>query len=124
VRSGLPDRLQGHRRLPTGSLGILAEALHSGLDLVAAVMTYAAVPIAHRPPDASHLYGHGNVESFSALFEMGLLVATCVWIIFEAVKRLVFVEVEVLPSLWAFVVMATSIGVGSRPSLPRRLNMG
>jgi len=95
--------------LATGSLGILAEALHSGLDLVAAAMTYAAVRIADRPPDESHLYGHGKVESFSALFETGLLVATCIWIVSEAVERLTVRDVEVIPSGWAFVVMLTSI---------------
>ena len=95
--------------MATGSLGILAEALHSGLDLVAAAMTYAAVRIADRPPDDSHPYGHGKVESFSALFETGLLVLTSVWIVYEAVGRLFFREVEVVPSAWAFVVMLTSI---------------
>ena len=95
--------------LATGSLGILAEALHSALDLAAAAMTYAAVRIGDRPPDASHPYGHGKVESLSALFEAGLLVATCVWIIYEAMRRLFFEEIEVVPSLWAFAVMLTSI---------------
>jgi cation diffusion facilitator family transporter len=95
----------------TGSLGILAEALHSALDLVAAAMTYGAVRIADRPPDESHLYGHGKVESFSALFETILLVATSVWIVHEAVGRLFFRDVEVIPSGWGFVVMATSIAV-------------
>jgi cation diffusion facilitator family transporter len=97
--------------LVTGSLGILAEALHSGLDLAAAAMTYAAVRIADRPPDDTHPYGHGKVESFSALFETGLLVITCGWIVYEAVERLFFRSVEVIPSLWGFVVMFTSIGV-------------
>jgi cation diffusion facilitator family transporter len=97
--------------LATGSLGILAEALHSGLDLAAAAMTYAAVRIADRPPDDSHPYGHGKVESVSALFETGLLVVTCGWIIYEAVERLFFKDVEVLPSLWGFAVMFTSMAV-------------
>ena len=56
----------------TGSLGILAEAAHSGLDLVAALMTFLAVRISGRPPDTTHPYGHGKVENLSALFnEMG-----------------------------------------------------
>ena len=97
--------------LVTGSLGILAEALHSGLDLAAAAMTYAAVRIADRPPDDTHPYGHGKVESFSALFETGLLVITCAWIVYEAVERLFFKSVEVVPSVWGFVVMFTSIAV-------------
>lgn len=97
--------------LLTGSLGILAEAAHSGLDLVAAAVTYLAVRIADRPADATHAYGHGKVENFSALVETGLLFVTCAWIVYEAVSRLLFREVEVDPSLWAFLVMAVSIGV-------------
>lgn len=93
----------------TGSLGIAAEALHSALDLVAAAMTYAAVRIADRPADDDHHYGHGKVESFSALIETGLLVVTCVWIIWEAIERTFLRTVEVQPSVWAFLVMVTSI---------------
>ena len=55
--------------IATGSLGILAEAAHSGLDLVAALMTLFAVRISGRPADTEHLYGHGKVENLSALFE-------------------------------------------------------
>ncbi len=95
----------------TGSLGIAAEALHSALDLVATAMTYAAVRIADRPADDDHHYGHGKVESFSALIETGLLIVTCIWIIWEAVQRTFFRSVEVEPSVWAFVVMVTSIGI-------------
>src|SRR5690348_2015950 len=71
----------------TGSLGILAEAAHSGLDLVAAVMTLIAVRISGRPADRSHPYGHGKVENLSALVETALLILTCVWIIRGAVQR-------------------------------------
>ena len=55
--------------LATGSLGLLAEAAHSGLDLVAAVITYFAVRFSDRPADAEHPYGHGKVENLSALAE-------------------------------------------------------
>src|SRR5579863_2550008 len=65
----------------TGSLGILAEAAHSGLDLVAAGMTLVAVRISGRPADSSHLYGHGKIENLSALAETLLLVVTCMWIV-------------------------------------------
>jgi cation diffusion facilitator family transporter len=97
--------------LLTGSLGILAEAAHSGLDLVAAVVTFVAVHIAGRPADADHAYGHGKVENFSALIETVLLFVTCAWIIYEAINRLFFRQVEVDPSMWAFLVMAVSIGI-------------
>jgi cation diffusion facilitator family transporter len=95
--------------LLTGSLGILAEAAHSALDLAAAIITFFAVRVSDRPADESHLYGHGKVENLSALFETLLLLATCVWIIYEAIHRLTGAAVDVDPSLWAFLIMGMSI---------------
>ncbi|MDD8025151.1 MAG: cation diffusion facilitator family transporter [Acidobacteriota bacterium] len=95
--------------LLTGSLGILAEAAHSALDLVAAAMTLVAVRVSSRPADSTHPYGHGKVENLSAMLETGLLLLTCIWIIYEAVRRLFFQDVHVEASVWAFVVMAVSI---------------
>ena len=95
--------------LLTGSLGILAEAAHSGLDLVAALMTYIAVRISGKPADRTHLYGHGKVENLSALLETLLLFATCGWIVREALHRLFSHKVEVEVTVWSFAVMATSI---------------
>ncbi len=97
--------------LLTGSLGILSEAAHSGLDLIAAGVTWFAVRISTRPPDREHTYGHGKVENLSALFETFLLLLTCLWIIYEAIQRLFFKEVEVEANFWAFLVMAFSIVV-------------
>src|SRR5271154_4492753 len=74
----------------TGSLGILSEALHSILDLVAAIITFLSVRVADKPADAEHLYGHGKVESFSAFVETGLLLLTAIYIIWEAFQRLLF----------------------------------
>src|SRR5438270_1118121 len=91
--------------ITTGSLGILSEALHSGLDLVAAVITLFSVRVSDKPADADHQYGHGKVENFSAFIETGLLLLTCIWIVYEAFKRLFFHHVEIEPSLAAFVVM-------------------
>jgi cation diffusion facilitator family transporter len=93
----------------TGSLGILSEAAHSGLDLIAALVTYFSVRVSDKPADADHQYGHGKVENFSAFIETGLLLLTCVWIVFEAIKRLFFHSVEIEPSTWAFVVMLFSM---------------
>ena len=95
----------------TGSLGILAEAAHSGLDLIAAVVTFLAVRVSGRPADSEHHYGHGKVENLSALIETLLLLATCVWIIYEAVSRLFFVDVPVKVTFWSFLVMGVSIVV-------------
>jgi cation diffusion facilitator family transporter len=97
--------------LMTGSLGILAEAAHSGLDLIAALVTFFAVRIADRPPDERYRYGYGKVENLSALIETLLLLITCVWIIYEAIQRLFFKPVEIEASIWAFGVMVVSIVV-------------
>lgn len=96
--------------ITTGSLGILSEAAHSGLDLVAAVVTLMSVRVSDRPADAEHQYGHGKVENFSAFIETGLLFLTCIWIIYEAIKRLfLHAGPEVEPSIAAFAVMGFSI---------------
>src|SRR6195256_5900667 len=95
----------------TGSLGILSEAAHSGLDLIAALVTYFSVRVSDKPADADHQYGHGKVENFSAFIETGLLLLTCIWIISEAIKRLFFHSVEIEPSVAAYVVMILSIAV-------------
>lgn len=97
--------------LSTGSLGILAEAAHSGLDLMAAVMTFLAVRISGKPADKNHLYGHGKVENLSALFETLLLLVTCFWIIYEATHRLFFHAAFLKVTFWSFAVMITSIVV-------------
>lgn len=95
--------------LLTNSLGILAEALHSALDLVAALVTLFAVRASGKPADVKHPYGHGKIENLSALFETLLLLITSVWIIYESIQRLFFKPVEVEASIWAFIVMGTSI---------------
>lgn len=97
--------------LLTGSLGILAEALHSALDLVAAALTYIAVRLSGQPPDFEHRYGHGRVENLSAFVEAGLLLITAAWVSYESIRRIFFTEVHVEASVWAFVVMLISIGI-------------
>ncbi|MCU1311821.1 MAG: cation diffusion facilitator family transporter [Candidatus Angelobacter sp.] len=93
----------------TGSLGILSEAAHSGLDFIAAFITLLSVRVSDKPADADHQYGHGKVENFSAFIETGLLLVTCVWIVWEAVRRLMFHEVHIQPTLAAFGVMFLSM---------------
>ncbi len=95
----------------TNSLGILAEAAHSGLDLVAAAMTYFAVRVSDRPADKEHPFGHGKIENLSALFETVLLLATSGWIIYEAILRLFYISVKVEASIWSFIVMGASIAI-------------
>ena len=97
--------------LATNSLGILSEAAHSGLDLVAAAVTYFAVRISDIPPDKHHPYGHGKIENLAALAETSLLLGTCVWILYEAGNRLFFHPEKVEISIWSFLVIAVSIAV-------------
>ncbi|MFA6410832.1 MAG: cation diffusion facilitator family transporter [Candidatus Buchananbacteria bacterium] len=95
--------------LLTGSMGILSEAAHSLLDLGAAILTYFTVRVSDKPADSKHPFGHGKAESVSALIETGLLFLTSAWIIFEAVKRLIFKSVEVEATWYAFAVIIISI---------------
>ncbi len=108
--------------LATNSVGMLSEALHSALDLLAAGLTFLAVRIADIPPDKNHPFGHGKVESLSALAETGLLLGTCVWITSEALQRL-FIEPETVePNVWAFAVIIISLAVDiSRSAMLRRV---
>jgi cation diffusion facilitator family transporter len=93
----------------TGSLGILAEAAHSGLDLLAALMTAFAVKISGKPADRDHPYGHGKIENLSALFETLLLLFTCYWIISAGLERIISKKLDVEVNFWSFAVMVTSV---------------
>ena len=95
--------------LRTGSLGVLSEALHSGLDLVAAVITFLSVRVSDQPADERHPYGHGKFENFSAFVETGLLLITALYIIFEAFERLFFRAVHIQPSLTAVIVLTFAL---------------
>jgi cation diffusion facilitator family transporter len=96
----------------TGSLAILSEAGHSLIDLGATVMTYLAVRVSGKPADEEHHYGHGKVESVSALAETALLFLLSGIVIWEAVTRLIADhEHTVDASIWAFGVIAVSIVV-------------
>jgi len=97
--------------LRTDSLGILSEALHSGLDLVAAVITFLSVRVSDQPADERHPYGHGKFENFSAFIETGLLFLTAVYIIYEAFQRLFFHTVHMQPSLIAIVILLVALAI-------------
>src|SRR6266581_195423 len=86
-----------------------AVAGHSVLDLIAAIITLMSVRVSDKPADADHQYGHGKVENFSAFIETGLLLVTCVWIVYEAVRRLLFHDVHIQPTVAAFAVMFLSM---------------
>jgi cation diffusion facilitator family transporter len=99
--------------LATGSLAILSEAAHSLIDLAATVMTYFALRVADKPADAEHHYGHGKVESLSALAETALLFVLSGVVVWEAGRRLLGFETAaaVAATPAAFAVMAASIVV-------------
>src|SRR5256885_7147017 len=98
--------------LATGSLAILSEAAHSLLDLAATIMTYFAVRVSGRPADAEHHYGHGKVESVTALAETALLFLLSGMVIWEAGHRLIGGDTHaVAATVWAFSVIVVSIVV-------------
>jgi len=98
--------------LLSGSLGMLSEAAHSGVDLIAAAITFFSVQVSDRPADASHSYGHGKIESLSAGVETVLMLGSCIWILTEAIRRIVFHEhLSLRFSVWPFVALLLSITV-------------
>src|ERR1039457_6813017 len=84
--------------IATGSPGIFLGGAPSGRDLIAALVTFFSVRVSDKPADADHQYGHGKVENFSAFIETGLLLMTCVWIVYESMRRLFFHSVEIEPT--------------------------
>ncbi len=98
--------------LHTRSLGILAEAAHSGLDLLATLLTWLSIRIADRPADANHPFGHGKFENFSAFLETALLLVTAIIVAMIALRQWVG---DSAPSIhldqWGFIVMLTSMAV-------------
>jgi cation diffusion facilitator family transporter len=96
----------------TGSLGMLSEAAHSGIDLAAAGVTLLAVRVSDRPADEDHNYGHGKLESLSAAFEIILMLGSCAWIAVEAVHRILHrTHLDLRWSVWPFIVLLLSIAV-------------
>src|SRR5262245_14038572 len=94
----------------TGSLAILSEAAHSLLDLAATIMTYFAVRISGKPADEEHHYGHGKVESVSALAETALLFLLSGVVVWEAAHRLLGGQGHAVEAtVWAFAVIVASI---------------
>jgi cation diffusion facilitator family transporter len=95
----------------SGSLGVLSDAAHSGLDLAGAGITLFSVRVSDKPADEDHTYGHGKVENLSAFFEAGLMAVSCAWIIWEAIQRIRHNTFELHYSVWPVLVLLTSIAV-------------
>jgi cation diffusion facilitator family transporter len=103
--------------LLTGSLGMFSEAAHSGVDLVAASITLFSVQVADRPADADHTYGHGKIESLSAAIETILMLASCIWILSEALHRIIYRQhLSLRFSFLPFIALLLSIAVDSTRS--------
>jgi cation diffusion facilitator family transporter len=97
--------------LVSGSLGVLSDAAHSGLDLVGAALTFFSVRVSDKPADEDHTYGHGKIENLSAFGEAILMAVSCAWIIWEALARIFYHMVELRHSVWPVLVLLTSIAV-------------
>jgi len=98
--------------LASGSLGLVSEALHSGTDLVAALLTFFAIGVAGRPADRSHPYGHGKAEHLAALAEAFVLLLVSIAVGALAVARLVgWIEIETTTAWWVFAAVGIVIAI-------------
>lgn len=97
--------------LLSGSLGVLSDAAHSGLDLAGAALTYASVRVSDKPADEGHTYGHAKFENLSAFTEVLLMVASCIWIIWKALSRILHHAVAVTHFAIPVAVLLASISV-------------
>ena len=88
--------------LMSGSVSIISEAIHSSMDLMAAIIAFFSVKVSDNPPDSRHPYGHGKVENISGVVEALLIFVAAIWIVVEAVKKLL-----------GEAVVLESIGIGS-----------
>jgi cation diffusion facilitator family transporter len=93
-----------------GSVSILSEAIHSGVDLLAAVIALAAVKTASRPADSGHPFGHGKVENISGTVEAILIFGAAIWIVYEAVMKFIHrTEIDAGKWGWGAAVMLLSV---------------
>ena len=97
--------------LLSGSLGVLSDAAHSGLDMVGSALTFFSVRVSDKPADEDHTYGHGKFENISSFGEVILMAASSAWIIWEAVRRMVHPTKELHDLGWPVAVVVCSIGV-------------
>ena len=95
----------------SGSLGVLSDAAHSGLDLAGSALTFFSVNVSDKPADEDHTYGHGKIENLSAFAEACLMAVSCAWIIWEAVQRILYRAVDLQHAIWPALVLVISVGV-------------
>ena len=97
--------------LLSGSLGVLSDAAHSGLDMVGSMLTFISVQVSDRPADEDHTYGHGKFENFSSFGEVLLMAVSSGWIIWEAIQRMLHHGKELQGFVWSVAVVLCSIAV-------------
>jgi cation diffusion facilitator family transporter len=95
----------------SGSLGVLSDAAHSGLDMIGSALTFFSVRVSDKPADEDHTYGHGKFENFSSFGEVILMAVSSVWIIWEALQRILHHGTELRNSVWPLLVVLASIAV-------------
>jgi len=88
----------------SGSLGVLSELFHSSTDLIATIATILSVKFSSKPPDEMHNYGHEKIESFSALFQVIILIGMCAYLVYESIERIIN-HVPVQISIFTFSVI-------------------
>ena len=91
----------------SGSVSIISETIHSTIDLLASIISFFSVKISDRKPDEEHPYGHGKYENISGVIEALLIFIAAVWIIFEAVNKIIS-HIEIEKVGWGFIVMLAS----------------
>jgi cation diffusion facilitator family transporter len=96
----------------SGSVSIISEAIHSSMDLIAAIIAFFSVRVSDNPPDSRHPYGHGKVENISGVIESILIFIAAIWIIVEAVRKLLGEEI-ILESIWIGSVVMTISAVAN-----------
>ena len=98
--------------LASGSLGLIAEAAHSGTDLAAALLTFFAISVAVRPADQGHPYGHGKAQHLAALAEAAILIVISLFIAGAAVARLLgVIDSDVDATWWTFAAIGLVIAI-------------
>ena len=97
--------------LLSGSLGVLSDAAHSGLDMVGSALTFLSVRVSDKPADEDHTYGHGKFENFSSFGEVILMAVSSGWIIWEAIQRILHPGKTLQALGWPVAVVLCSIGV-------------
>src|SRR5208282_2210354 len=94
--------------LLSGSLGVISDSAHSGVDLAGSALTYFSVNVSDKPADEDHTYGHGKIENLSAFGETCLMAISCAWIVVEAIQRIFYHAVVLQHALWPVLVLLTS----------------